>query len=510
MATLTVNVRYESSEGSGVYTSDYSYDSEVVYPLSVHWGFPSNKPNMPHIAGTGTANFFLDNLSSDLPWTEASSDGNIAGKGVGSRIRLFLGYGSDNQGFMGRITEWYPFPGLFDERLTEVTAYDYMYDLMQYTIDGVAVQTANYANNILPILTSDLPYPPYRTNYQTGYVFPLSFHDLYSGQTKAISGVSKLAGSEFAHVYCDDENLGWAFSGTLNYVTNNEWINSGASIGTLDNRFTSLEINKTRELNYCPIYVTYNPATIGDSDEILALSENDLHIPAGDSKTVRLRYRDPANDDTFVSCLDTDIVTPALNTDYIFTFEGEDDADSDVAVTFTNKNSAGEYLFANNGNGDVTVNPIQVRGKPIYMYDKVTLVSPASDALPGSVPLEVNLPYMVDAEFATAVMNFLHRTYAIYQADNIAQSISFVATADSDILNLALNAEIGSSFTLIEDVNVINENYRITSIDWDIYAPDLAWVTWGIYPDERISLHMVDSSGQHMADSNGMRFAFWR
>jgi len=499
----TIAIEYETTEGSATFTA---YTSNALYPVSFKYGFGTNNPTMPHVAMSGSLQFYLDNLSSDLPWTEASSDGDAAGKGTGDLVRITIDYDSDNLdtfSFYGRIAEWNTVPGLFDERVTEVIAYDYIYDMAAHVIDGLSVRLNADASVLLTDITSDMPFAPFAESYSaTGEHFTYAFYDLVDGGTKALSAASRVAASEWGHLYCE--------GGTLTYKTNNDWISSGASIGTLDNRFLDLEINKNRNLSYCPIFVSFNPAEIGSSDEVLTNNQATIEIPSGDSKTIRLRYYDPANADVYVTVLDSNIVTPVDATDYIYSQSSSTDASSDLTVTFTNKGSAGEYAITNGGGGLVTFTTLQVRGKPIYTYEKITFVSPSSDANSSSKSLDVNLRYMDSDIFAEDLMNFLHRTYATYPLDNVAKSISFMATADSDTMAMAMKGKVGTTFTLVEDVNVINESYRITGVGWDIYSPQLIIVNWDIYPDELYAVHMTDSDSNHLVDSDGAIFAYWR
>lgn len=495
----TISVEYSN-------TSDAygDYDAYVVYPISFKYGFMNDKPTMPHVATSGSMQFYLDNL--DLLFTEASSDGDLAGKGTGGLVRILIDYDSDNLdtfSFYGRIDQWNVVPGLFDERVVEAIAYDYIHDLSAYNVDGLTPKLNSRPDTLLPLLTANLPYAPEVESYSSnGVTFLYAFHDLVDGTTKGMSAASKITGSAWGHLYSEGN--------TLYFKNNDDWISSGASIGTLDNRFMELEISKNRDLVYCPIFVTFNPAKIGDSDEVLTNNQTEIDIAAGDSKTIRLRYYDPANADVYVTVLDSNIVTPVDATDYIYSQSSSTDASSDLTVTFTNKGSAGEYAITNGGGGLVTFTTLQVRGKPIYTYEKMTYVSPSSDANTSSKPLDVNLKYMDSDVFAEDLMNFLHRTYATYPPDSVAKSISFMATADSDMMTMAMKGKIGATFTLVEDVNLVNEDYRITSVGWDIYAPQVIIVNWGVYPNRYFALRMTDSDSVYLADSNGAVFAYWR
>jgi hypothetical protein len=381
-----------------------------------------------------------------------------------------------------------------------------MNDLSVYVINGlVPMQSVNAATALTEVASAHpfpgdvMPYSPYLYSYSTnGEVFTLVFHDIIDGVSKGIQAFSRVAESELGHVFCE--------GGTLYYNTNNDWINLGTSIGMLDNRFSQMDVSKNRELEYAPVFVNYYPAVIGDTDVLLADYFADYTLPASSSKTFRLNYRDPSNEAISVTSLSVIVGTT--------TTANSDMPGSDYAPSFSNKGSAVEVTLTNTSpTYPIYVNTITAEGTPIYIYDRSTVVS--SDGNPSAMPLELVMKYNDDIDFAEEVSNYLANKYSVYPSDNTVRSISFVATADSDTMTLAMKGKLGKSVTIIEDVNVINEPYRITSVAWDIYAPELIVVTWGVWPENRYAtksyfLSDSDDSTSYMTDSDSNRFAFWR
>jgi hypothetical protein len=294
MTKPTISVEYELVEGEGNYSGTFTSDVAQT-GLSFRYGFYNNKPTFPHIAGSGTGRFYFDNSSSDLKYTEASSDGSLRGKGIGTKYRIIVNYDSDNLDpfiFEGRATEWNVSPGLFEDRLTEVVTQDYMNDLNRYLIKSLAVQqTVNAAAALDDVISSNgMPYAPSAYSFSTnGETFTVVFHDIVLGESKGIKPFSRVAESELGHVYAE--------AGTLYYMTQNDWIAQGRSIGTLNNRWSTMEVTKNRDLDYSPVYVTYYPAeTAATTDIVVAnFTESGYVLAANTSRTVRLNYRDPSN-----------------------------------------------------------------------------------------------------------------------------------------------------------------------------------------------------------------------
>lgn len=522
--TITYSVDWAARWGLAGPVFVNTYASDVLYPLSFSYGFTTYDPAVPHVALPGSGNFFFDNTSSDLPYTIHDSDltdvsSDFTGKRIGTNYRISSTDGATSFNFYGIVDYWIPDPGMFDERVTEVSLRDYIGSLSDYAAKGVTVKSSVNAEDALTpiyqtpdfitVTTDDFIMPQYIPGLQVystnGETFTRVFHDIIDNQTKIIKCYTGFAQSEIGHVYAEDDDLF--------YKSHDDWINLGrGSIGTLDNRFIAFETVADKDLEYAPIYVSYNPSVVSDSNEILFTLNRSEAVAAGKTSYLIANYRDENNKDALVTCIDTDVVSPVSGTDYLVSYtEGSTDngASSDLTINLTNRGSGAEMELVNgNSSDDIYINTLQVRGKPIYTYDRETVFTTDETDAPNS--LSIHLPYCDTRELAEQVMNFYKRVYSDPFTKNYARSITFIGTADSDTEALMLAGKLGKCVTIKEGVNLIDEDYRIINVTWDILDFGRTAVTWGLYPEEYTALVLADSNGDVFVDSDGNELAFWR
>lgn len=516
MMDISFQLRYQYDTVT-FFSSVATFTTDMIYPISITKGLKDYKPYAPFVANTGEMTFYIDNTSSDFRWSDASTNGLYSETGIGAYYMLtvhtaavgssdYLSSDYMQTLFQGRVAEWNAEPGLFEGRYVEVVTKDYIQDLAQFPADGLSVRFDLTPPELLALIDATIPYntdllPEYSTN---DAAYPVAWFDIQNGITRTLTAVSKTVGSAFGHYYIEpEENNGFE---QIRYISRDNWIDNGVDLATFDNQWLAIDISKGREYQFSPINVTYHPTSMADTDIVLF---EFLELPTiRPGKTWRRfgNYRDPANKAKFVTLADTDLTTPVSGTDYVVTGV----ASSDLSVSLTNFGSAGKYIITNNGTENAVFTTLQIRGKPIYSYDAATITSASSDGNPATNVLNLDLPYISDGDFAESVFNFLDISYNRYPEKSIIKSITFQASADSDAFEIARTAKISDIVHIIEDVNGIDDDYRIIGWDWDIYGCNDIQVTFYVHPNEYMTLHMVDSDGDHMVDSDGDRFAFWR
>lgn len=487
---------------------------DMIYPVRISQGITDYKPSMPFVPPAGESVIYLDNSSSDFPWTDDNIEtARYSGGGIGSFYTFVVSTSTASSDladtdkiisiFTGRVSELNPIPGLFDERITEMVISDFFYDLAFYPVNGLSAQINQTSSDLLAtIYNTMMPYQPAATSINANAnVFPVAWFDVRNGQTRGITAISKAVMSDFGHLYMHPGNLTLQ---PLEYVTRDGWIDQGKDLATFNNQWLDLEIGKSRDLEFAPIYVTYHPTSIADTDVVLFEFTNFPILKPGGTWTRICNYRDPNSKASFVTLADTDLTAPVSGTDYVPTGVPS----SDLSVSLTNLGSAGKYSITNNGTANASFTTLQIRGKPVYSYDAVTVAS--TDGTPAASVLNVNLPYVSDGDDAEAVLNFLSIAYGHYPTASVVKSITWKATADSDAFEIARTARFGDIVHIIEDVNFIDHDYRITGWEWNLHGCNDIDVTFFVHPNDYMVLHMTDSDASIMTDSNGARFAFWR
>jgi len=511
---------YISSDGA--YTLS-SMSDRLLFPLSFRQGLTHYDLRYPFIANVGEAELLIDNSDSDFTWSAMT--GENTDKGVGANLAVLLStnvdigdtdsFSSDGATtvvFQGKVSEWEPAPGYVDDRVTRALIKDGMHRYTTFSVDGLAVQTNKNAQDLFGELYTQFKISLTSlwtaTSSTNGEVFPLSFFDVYNGQTKLYTAAGKIARSELGHFYVENADVYAALTniGTYFYLykPHDDWIDQGSDILTLNNQWLDIDFTGQDEDDfYYPTNVTYNPTTFADTDVVLFQYYAFPTIKPGKTWKSIANYVDPDNKALFVTVIDSDLLTPVSGTDYVVTGV----ASSDLTVSLTNLGSAGKYVITNNGTATATFTTLQIRGKPIFQYNNVTLTNATTDAYPYENTFNYDLPYIADDAVAQSVLDYLG---IVNQEHNLVRSVTFQAGADSDTFDIARNARMGDFVHITEDVNSIDEDFRIIGWEWDINSCEDILVTWFVFPDNLMALYMTDSDGAIMTDSDGNRFAFWR
>lgn len=504
-------------------------DTDLTYPLYFKYGIEPS-PGMPNIASPGTLVMYLDNYElTTYPWhdtntgsVEFASDGIGATWGVGMEFTTDIASSSDQTFMIGRITEWNEVPGVVEDRVVEVVLMDYMYELQEHLVDRLSPLSGYTLQNLLKAITytgADTEAMPFKPPFGTlrwmnpieyEFTLDLAYSDVVSGSNRVIQPLAKLVGSTLGYFYVQPGNS--VPAGVFYYQTLDEWIDfARTDHHTFDNQWLDIQMSKTRDHQFTRVDVTYYPADVSTSNEVLFSHNSVYRVKPSATQYLRVNYRDPDSKDVSITVLDTDIVTPVSGTDYLVSYtSGSTDnaASSDLTVNLTNYGSAAQLEFVNGGTSNLYLSLLQVRGKPIRLYDKVTITK--GDGQTSANTLKVDLKYMDDADFAENALNYYDRIYNRYPDEPFVSSITFQAGQDSDTFEMAHSARIGDSIRIKEDVNSLDSYYRIMNVEWLFNACYDIQVTFGLWPTEYTSLHMVSDSDEHYTDSNGARFAFWR
>lgn len=513
MVYLDFQVKY-SSDAIAAANNISNISTDLLFPLSWRMGMTQYDPQSPFVASAGEMTMFIDNSSSDFTWSP--NGGLFTDHGFNANLVVLMSIDTDFTDsdtttaiFQGKVVEWYPEPGLFESRVTRAVLRDGMYTLSSLTASGLGVEVNQNAGDAMSQVINNRIGVDFYSSTDISInttSFPVSFYDVANNQTRLLTAAGKVAKSDFGHLYF--ERIGPVTTRGLfqfTYCTRDEWIDKGTDLVTFSNQWLALDFaGQTDRLTYFPTNVTYNPTTYADTNVVIFEYNTFPTIKPGETWESIANYRDPDNKSSFVGVIDSDIVTPVSGTDYVVTGV----ASSDLSVTLTNLGSAGKYTIINNGGANATFTTLQIRGKPVLQYDNVTLTNASTDAATYEHTFNYDMPYCQDDAYAQSVLDF--NATANLQNLDLIRSITFQAGVDSDTFEIARTARIGDFVHIIEDVNSIDEDYRIIGWDWLINSCEDIEVTFYVHPDRYFANRFYDSDGAFFTDSNGDYFAAWR
>ena len=170
-------------------------------------GFIGNAPR-DRVARTGRMTFSLDNStnnSAGLSGYYSPGHENVReGFATGIPVRYRPSYDSYTKTkFYGRIPKdgIKVDPGVRGRRRTKITVLDYMNQLATHEVKLIAYTTNKRSDEIMPLITGNMPLEPLATDYDIGVETFVSVFDTVGERTSALSEVNKIALSEWGYCY---------------------------------------------------------------------------------------------------------------------------------------------------------------------------------------------------------------------------------------------------------------------------------------------------------------------
>lgn len=496
--------------------SDVTDDVIVADTVRCDTGFIDNGPT-DRVARTGNLTFSLDNStnnSAGLAGYYSPGHGNVrAGFEVGVPVRLCVSFeGITKTKFYGRIAKdgITPDTGPYDKRRTRVVAVDYMNQLSTHELFLPAYTTNKRMDEIMPLITGNMPLAPLSTSYDTGVETFTSVFDTVTSKTSALSEVQKLALSEWGYCYIShssdyDEILRFENqnardeasyavipesvdeSGYLLMENGDYLLQENGDKLILDvSRPTDFFIDSSigAKVSYGKhlanqITVTSYPRAYDASATVLYSLPSAISLAAGTTRTLVANFTDPNN--KAVQVAGKTMESPAATTDYLMNSSAEGTATNltaNLSVSVTYGANAGSYALENTGTTDGYITKLQARGIGIYLYDPIEYVAvgTASQANLGLHTLDVEMTYQDNPTQAERIGGFL-------AADALSpmyemESYPFYANKNGSHMMAFVFLEIGQKIQIIETQSGFNKDIFIDGISFEIHPNSIVKCTY--------------------------------
>jgi len=416
------------------------------------------------IAATGEMTFALNNSAKNSAHLLGYySPGHVncrAGFSIGIGVRWRATFGSNAKTlFTGRVDIIKPVAGQHGSRRTFVTAVDYMDELAQAKLHGLAVQVNQYPGDVFTTVVNSLPRQPRALEVDQGVdTMAYSLDSARDESQTAMEEAAKLAASEHGFIYQKGD-------GTLTFEGRSRRATHRTNLATFVD-MTALDLTYQRDRALNDVQVTVHPKRADSAaTTVLASLQSATKLVPGQTFTWLSPYRDPQQIAARVG--GTDMVTPAANTDYVMN-GAQDGTGADltaacsivanfggngVRLEVTNTGSVDGYIGG-------TAGIFQVRGRGLYDFENVILEQQDTTAQTniGVVTVGVDMPYQsrldVGAEIALYVLQT--QTAAFATIDKMA----FIAST-STLQQQVVLREIGDRIGLQETVTGIDASGAI-------------------------------------------------
>lgn len=445
------------------------------------------------VASAGNAQFNLDNSEKNsaglLGYYTPGHANCRAGWDEGNRIRISLTYGATTYyKWVGWVSGIRPGFGIHRERRVEVLAVDWMDQAAIQKIGQLAIQSSKRADQALTTILAEMPIAPRATSFATGIeTFTQLFNSEMDEKTSVLSLFHKLARNEYGRIYMAGE--------TLRFESRHTRPMNQTDIVTIDNAMQDLQVeyDRTNVYNYVKARI-YPLRTDAAATTVVATSQKKHSIPAGQSLTLTLEFRDPT---TAKRISAMDIVWP-LEADTDFKFGSSEGSASDLNASLSIAGTVGgnsaKLTFTNGASVMGWLNILQLRGKGIYPYDPQTLeaTDDASIELRGELTLTVELEQHDTTVKGQAFADYLVNRYSAPAM--VLKSIRCLANRSAALMAAAIEGEVSSRFALEDAMTAIVDDYFINAITIDLEAGGIMWFEWISVPASGDVLFIWDTS----------------
>jgi len=392
--------------------------------------------------------------------------------------------------------------GTNGNKTVSITAVDFFDKLSVTPTTSPAIAYKKTLDQAIELFLDSLPHQPLTRTISTSYsTFPTVF-DFIQTKTKPLTELSRLIASEPSYCYLRTDGTGENFvvenrndryleplkqiakpdsllslfiteTGENLITEDGDQLLANENIDMIfDNNMLSLSsgfgdslVNSVR----CRVY----PRKFDTENVTLYEIDKPIQVQAGETKTFRLAFRDPANKAQKVSAFH--IAFPFASEDYRFTlFENGDGEDrkADLDLSYT-ASPADMTLTIVNNSGYAGFFWCRVKGKAIYTYDTADILfeDEASISAYRYSALEIDMRYR---DSLSGVSLFPQRALANGKDPKLdVKKIEFKTTTDNELLlNAFLFLDIGDLIRVKEYQTGIDKYFYIHGKDFVIEKSD--------------------------------------
>jgi len=231
----------------------------------------------------------------------------------------------------------------------------------------------------------------------------------------------------------------------------------------------SLDISHARNyFNIVKLIITPRRTDAADTT-VLYSNPKPFEIKSGETKTLKVNFRDPNGEATKVTCADFKV--PVAGTDYKFT-ENEDGTGTDrtanltAGFSYSDGTEGVEYTMTPTADGWVYI--LQARGKGVYTYDNVEtiLADAALTVADGPRTLTIDMKYRDSPLSADDLAALFLDRYS--SKDTIVDRVNFVANRSQFLMMAFLTLKISDRIRVINSRANVNAEYFINGKEFSI------------------------------------------
>lgn len=420
----------------------YDITNDVVLSHGFTWTRGnSGRGVLDRVADIGTFTFALNNSEYNergiYGLYSPDSPNRQERFGLSTKVRLTLySGGNEYKEWQGKISTIVPLIGRYRQRMTLITAEDWMANAYRDTVYGITVQQNKRDDEILNILMPLASKQPLAKSFLTGDdIYTYALHDEDSTGTTLGRVFQKLAESGMGKIFLDDYE-------TLKYVPRSSMIISGAPAAVFDNNMRDMKLSRSKSQRVREVIVKTYPVQLDAVPVVLWQAQREISLTPSQQITFDISFRDP--NERAVRVAATQLTTPAANTDYKFssTSGSGTDLNASLSITTVLKGDVATITLKNNAAVTGYLWFHQQRGLGVYLYEPL-IIREATGQPDGEI-LTIDMVYQDDYNVGKDIAQSLKYFLSTDRTD--IESITFFGNHDTtlrDAAFLPLNSLVG-------------------------------------------------------------------
>lgn len=495
----TFDIQMQFSGSAGAWTS-VGADVALNPPVSCAYGIRGTGP-ADRLASTGTLTFSLNNSAGNsggkLGYYSPGNANCRAGFELGVRVRAALTYsGSTFYKFVGSLEEISPIPGSRGARLTNCTAVDWMDEAAKQNVRLISTQINQRGDQVIATVVAAMTRKPAASALNAGDdTFPFAIDNNRDVSQSPITIFKNVADSELGFVYLKgDQNTG----GVLTFLDRHGRASSGSSLVSLSSSMAGMVPRRSRAAIYNDVQVTVHPRSVDAAASILYSLGTAQLVTSGSTASFLGSYTNPAGGNTILAgAYTTCNLVPT--TDYVMNTASDGsgaDATANAVMSSCFGGNSFQITACNSLFVDAWLTKLQVRGRGLYDYQPVTMISDDANsaACYGVNTLALDMPYQTGAiSTGKNAADYMLQVWS--QPLTRIESVNFVGNDSDTLMTAGLAREISDRVTLSETVTGISGDYYIQGIDWSITDRNTFHFSWLVVPTDPFASWLIGLVG---------------
>lgn len=519
MADVTIELELSS----GVWT-DVSADVLARVPVKWSRGIMDSGP-LDLVARPGTLSFALNNNASNSAATAGYySPGHASvrsGFGHGTRARLKIDAGGGVTAryvFMGRLRSIAPTPGTTGPGACFCMAEDWLAEFADFDDLQLSLVEDQRSDQLIQDLVDLMETAPATVDLDTGIdTYPFAFDDLGATQPQLLGIAQAVMQSERGFLYLRGDNS----TGETLTMENRHARAKAASALTLTEADFAYSGGMTVPSSLDRIFndvetIVYPRRVDSSATTVLVSLDTEVEVGIGESVTMLVDYRDPANLAAKVG--GKDMVAPAANTDYTANGTsggGGTDLTSDFDLSSTAfYGSRAKIVAVNNASvtgylrGPSGADGMQLRGKGLYTYQPINSRSENASSIADfgrrNLPSPLEMPYQESQGIGAGVAQFISHLYGDIQ--NVPTHVRPLTEIPAKLQSCIVR-DIGDKITISETQTAASAEVFINGVEGEITDGKTVRMKWTVAPASTASVLILDDSVAGKLDSNSLGYA---